>query len=68
MRPGLGYKKFAYLHWKIGELCDAPRSFDFDMRTFVNLNLELAMAVAPALVVSVAALRILNENSINFSK
>lgn len=66
MRPGLGYKKFAYLRWKIGELCDAPRSFDFDMRTFVNLNLELTLALA--MLVSVAALRILNENSINFSK
>lgn len=52
---GLGQKKkkFAYLPWKIGAEPATRRSFDFDMRTFVNLNLELALLV-PCACVSLA--------------
>lgn len=46
-------KKFAYLPWKIGAEPATRRSFDFDMRTFVNLNLELALLV-PCACVSLA--------------
>lgn len=53
---GLGQKKkFAYLPWKIGAEPATRRSFDFDMRTFVNLNLELALPVPCGLRIFCAA-------------
>lgn len=51
-------KKFAYLPPK--DQSPERRSFDFDMRTFLNLRL--------ALVCGALWLLLLNENSINFSK